>query len=225
MAVLNFASILSEVRRILAKFVEDRVTMLTTARRLWVFAIDHSLLLLVGALVGLVWANVDLHSYDRLVHIIHFVVNDIGMAFFFAIAATEVVEATAPHGALHAPRRAAMPLLAAVGGMAGPALIFVGLAVATTRRNLLPGWAISCATDIAFSYLVARLIFGQKHPAIPFLLLLTIADDVLGLAILAVFYPTWSTENFCPTAGLSRRCPVRGKERDQPHRGSCSQPS
>ena len=47
-------------------------------------------------------------------------------------------------------------------------------------------------TDIAFSYLVARLIFGARHPAIPFLLLLAIADDALGLAILAVFYPTGS---------------------------------
>ena len=158
-------------------------------RRLWLYAIDHSLLLLVGAAVGIVWANVDLHSYEPLVHALHFGVNDVGMAFFFALAAKEVVEATAPNGALHSPRRAGMPLLAAVGGMAGPAVIFVALAITTARRELLPGWAIPCATDIAFSYLTARLIFGAKHPAIPFLLLLAIADDALGLAILAVFYP------------------------------------
>ena len=151
--------------------------------------LDHSLLLLVGAATGLVWANVELKSYQRLVHVMDFAVNDIGMAFFFALAAKEVVESTAPGGALHSPRRAGMPLLAAIGGMAGPALIFVGLAVATARRDLLPGWAIPCATDIAFSYLVARLIFGATHPAIPFLLLLAIADDALGLAILALFYP------------------------------------
>ncbi len=46
------------------------------------------------------------------------------MAFFFALATKEVVEATAPGGALHSPRRAALPLAAAVGGMLGPALIF-----------------------------------------------------------------------------------------------------
>ncbi len=46
-----------------------------------------------------------------------------------------------------------------------------------------------CATDIAFSYLVARLIFGPGHPAIAFLLLLAIADDAAGLAILAIVYP------------------------------------
>ena len=136
------------------------------------------------------WANAHLDSYERLVHAMHFAVNDIGMALFFALAAKEVVEATSPGGALHSPRRAGMPLLAAVGGMVGPALIFVGLAVATAQRQLLPGWAVPCATDIAFSYLVARLIFGARHPAIPFLLLLAIADDALGLAILAIFYPT-----------------------------------
>lgn len=52
------------------------------------------------------------------------------------------------------------------------------------------GWAVPCATDIAFSYLVARLIFGAGHPAIAFLLLLAIADDAAGLVILAVFYPS-----------------------------------
>ncbi len=51
------------------------------------------------------------------------------------------------------------------------------------------GWAIPCATDIAFSYLVARIVFGQGHPAIAFLLLLAIADDAAGLLILAVAYP------------------------------------
>ena len=98
------------------------------------------------------WANVDSDSYEQLVHAIHFAVNDIGMAFFFALAAKEIVEATAHGGALHSPRQAAMPLLAAVGGMVGPAVVFVVLTMAMARRELLPGWAIPCATDIAFSY-------------------------------------------------------------------------
>ncbi len=51
------------------------------------------------------------------------------------------------------------------------------------------GWAIPTATDIAFSYLVGRMIFGAKHPAVGFLLLLAIADDAAGLIILAIFYP------------------------------------
>ena len=59
----------------------------------------------------------------------------------------------------------------------------------STWSELGNGWAVPCATDIAFSYLVARIIFGPGHPAIAFLLLLAIADDAAGLAILAVFYP------------------------------------
>ena len=58
-----------------------------------------------------------------------------------------------------------------------------------THETFGNGWAIPCATDIAFSYLVARVIFGVGHPAIAFLLLLAIADDAAGLMILAVFYP------------------------------------
>lgn len=158
--------------------------------RFWRYVLDHSLLLLVGTAVGLLWANLDLATYQSFVHLMRFPINDVGMAFFFGLAAKEVVEATAPGGALHSPKRAGMPLLAAIGGMAGPALIFVGLCVLTEHRELLRGWAIPCATDIAFSYLVARVAFGARHPAIPFLLLLAIADDALGLIILAVFYPT-----------------------------------
>ncbi len=56
------------------------------------------------------------------------------------------------------------------------------------------GWAIPCATDIAFSYLIGRLVFGPGHPAIAFLLLLAIADDAAGLVILAVFYPKQQIE-------------------------------
>jgi NhaA family Na+:H+ antiporter len=152
--------------------------------------INNSGLLMLGTLIALVWANVERESYVRFAQSLHFVVNDIGMAFFFALAAKEVTEATAPGGALHSPRRAAMPLAAAVGGMFGPALIFVTLTIVLDRPNLERGWAIPTATDIAFSYLAARVIFGAKHPAIPFLLLLAIADDAIGLLIIAAFYPT-----------------------------------
>ena len=152
--------------------------------------LNNSGLLIVGTLTALIWANLASDSYIHFAHTLHFVVNDIGMAFFFALATKEVTEATAPGGALHSPRRAAMPLTAAVGGMLGPALIFVGLTILFDRPNLERGWAIPTATDIAFSYLAARMVFGAKHPAIPFLLLLAIADDALGLMIIAAFYPT-----------------------------------
>lgn len=151
---------------------------------------DNSLLLLAGTVAALVWANIDLEAYEHVAHPLHFWVNDVGMVFFFALAAKEVFEATLPGGSLASPRQAASPLAAAVGGMAAPALIFVILASMLGPAELTRGWAIPCATDIAFSAMIARLIFPKGHPAVPFLLLLAIADDALGLMILAIFYPS-----------------------------------
>ena len=74
--------------------------------------VDNSGLLVLGAAIALVWANIDRDTYLRLSQTLQFGVNDIGMAFFFALATKEVVEATAPGGALHSPRRAALPLTA-----------------------------------------------------------------------------------------------------------------
>ena len=159
-------------------------------RGLLAFVLDNSLLLVAGTLVAVVWANADHDSYDRFAHAAHFVVNDIGMVFFFALAAKEVFEATLPGGALASPRQAAVPLVAAAGGMAAPAGIYTACVRALGPETLARGWASPCATDIAFSYLTARIIFPPGHAAIPFLLLLAIADDALGLIILALFYPT-----------------------------------
>ncbi len=173
------------------------------------FLLENSLILIFGAIVALTWANFDNESYKNLLHMVllenpwigelhdghriitlHYFINDICMAFFFAIAGKEVWEATLPGGPLNSPKTAATPLIATFGGMAGPALVYIaGAAVLGRFDELANGWAIPCATDIAFSYLVARIVFGKGHPAIPFLLLLAIADDALGLLILAVFYP------------------------------------
>ena len=135
---------------------------------------------------------------------VHFIINDILMALFFAIAAKEVWESLLPGGALSNPRKAATPLLATLGGIVGPALVYLGGCYATgTQETFGGGWAVPCATDIAFSYLIARIIFGMGHPAIAFLLLLAIADDAAGLLILAVFYPQAPVEPtwFLLTAG------------------------
>ena len=174
------------------------------------FLLDNSVLLFVGAGAGLLWANLDHRSYESLLHLkllanhyvgrlsdggsrlidLHFLVNDVLMAFFFAIAGKEVWSAVLPGGPLHEVRKAATPLLCAVGGMLAPALLYLAGVFAVGRwTELNNGWAIPCATDIAFSYLIARLIFGRTHPAITFLLMLAIVDDALGMAILAVFYP------------------------------------
>ena len=161
--------------------------------------LDHSLLLPAGAALALIWANTFAASYTRFAHRLEFAVNDVGMVFFFALAAKEVVEATVPGGALHTWRRAAMPVVAAVGGMMGPAIVFLAVVHFLNQAALERGWAIPCATDIAFSYLVAKAIY-RRHPAVPFLMLLAIADDAFGLIILAVFYPA---SDLRPLSGLT----------------------
>jgi Na+:H+ antiporter, NhaA family len=153
------------------------------------YVFDRSLLLVAGAVIALLWANLFPASYFSFAGATHVPINDVGMVFFFALAAKEIVEATRPGGALASKREAAVPLLAAAGGILVPAAVYAAGAAMIAEPALLRGWAIPCATDIAFSYLTARIVFPAKHPAIPFLLLLAVADDALGLVILGVFYP------------------------------------
>ena len=154
------------------------------------FTLDNSLLLIAGAMAALIWANADAVSYLHVSMSLRFVINDIAMVFFFGLAMKEVVEAMLPGGPLSSIREGALPIFAAVGGMAAPAAIYLLSAGALGLTDIHAGWAIPCATDIAFSYLAARLIFPKGSPAIPFLLLLAIADDAMGLVVLAVFYPS-----------------------------------
>ena len=79
--------------------------------------------------------------------------------------------------------------MATLGGVIGPAFVYLALNHFIGSAELLRGWGIPTATDIAFAWLVARTVFGVDHPAISFLLLLAVADDGIGLAIIAVFYP------------------------------------
>ncbi|MEP2784863.1 MAG: Na+/H+ antiporter NhaA [Pseudoruegeria sp.] len=185
--------------------------------RVWNFIANYSLLLILGAIIALIWANINPHSYHDFVEFVliddfiighahadehghihrtltlHYLVNDVLMAFFFAIAAKEVWEAVIlDNGSLRG-KRAATPLFATAGGMFGPIAVYLGIAAflgSDTLSAVSRGWAIPTATDIAFSYLVGRLVFGAGHPAVRFLLLLAIADDAAGLIILAVFYPS-----------------------------------
>ena len=112
------------------------------------------------------------------------------MALFFAMAGKEVWKAVAlKNGSLRG-KKALTPLVATAGGIIGPAGVYLLGAYMLGKLAILSnGWAIPIATDIAFSYLVGRIIFGARHPAVGFLLLLAIADDAAGLIILAIFYP------------------------------------
>ena len=197
--------------------------------RVWNFVSQYSLLLIFGALLALIWANIDPHGYHHFVEYpiwfndivgadyaywkktygegydafaaggatkvlsFHYLVNDVCMALFFAIAAKEVWEAVIlKNGSLRG-KKAATPLFATAGGMLGPIAVYLGLAAvlgSETYSAVANGWAIPTATDIAFSYMVGRIVFGAGHPAVRFLLLLAIADDAAGLIILAIFYPS-----------------------------------
>lgn len=156
--------------------------------RLSRFALEHLLLLPLGAAIALLWVNTLPESYYRFTYSIAFAVNDVAMAFFFALMTKEVVEATAPGGVLHPWRRGLLPVVAAVGATLVPALLYV-LAVEWLEEPMLAvGWPVSFAADLAVAYFVARIIFGL-HPAIPLLLLIAIACDVFGFVALAVFNP------------------------------------
>ena len=182
--------------------------------KVWNFVSQYSLLLISGALIALIWANISPHSYHDLVEFVllkksyigylpegaeyrkltvHYLINDLLMAFFFAVAGKEVWEAIAlKNGSLRG-KKSVTPLFATAGGMIGPVAVYLGLAAllgSETYSAVANGWAIPTATDIAFSYLVGRVIFGAGHPAVRFLLLLAIADDACGLLILAIFYPS-----------------------------------
>ncbi len=182
--------------------------------RVWTVISTYSLLLISGALAALVWANLSPESYHHFVETplwtggpfgvlethdgvatrvltLHFLVNDMLMALFFAIAAKEVWEAVILREGSLRGKKALTPLIATAGGMVGPVLVYLLIAaVSGVFNDISHGWAVPTATDIAFSYLVGRIVFGPGHPAIGFLLLLAIADDAGGLIILATFYPS-----------------------------------
>ena len=161
----------------------------TTVPRLSRFALEHLLLLPLGALIALLWVNTAPDSYYRFTFAISFAVNDVAMMLFFALMTKEVVEATAPDGVLHPWRRAMLPVVASIGATAVPALIYVRLVERLDEPILSIGWPVSLVTDLAIAYFVARVIFRPQHPLIPFLLLLGIASDALGFVALALFNP------------------------------------
>src|ERR1700719_2528367 len=150
--------------------------------------LDYLVALPIGCAAALVWANTLPDSYFRFAHAMTFLVNDVGIVFFFALITKEVAEATLPGGALHPWRRAALPVAAAIGSVVVSIACYLAFLQNVGEPMLMGGWAAACAIDIPGSYIIARLIFG-RHPAIPFLLLLAISADAIGLACVAVLQP------------------------------------
>ena len=157
---------------------------------------EFSIPLITGVILALIWANLFPENYQNILHhdilggfTFQFLVNDIFMVFFFAIAAVEITQSMLPGGDLHPLKQAVNPIMATLGGVIGPAIVFTLLNNLIGSPEFSRGWGIPTATDIALAWLIARLIFGPYHPAVSFLLLLAIADDGIGLAIIAIFYP------------------------------------
>jgi NhaA family Na+:H+ antiporter len=154
-----------------------------------------STFLLIAAVTAIVWANSPWSAaYHHIWHFelrvsgltlpIHAWINDFMMALFFFLVGMEI-KSEVVHGELADKRRAALPVIAGVGGMVFPALIFASL---NHGRPGAQGWGVPMATDIAFSIGVLSLVKGIPSELKVFLLSLAIADDIGAIAVIAAFY-------------------------------------
>lgn len=130
----------------------------------------------------------------------HLWINDAVMAVFFFVVGLEIKRELLI-GELSTAAKRRLPVLAALGGMVVPALIY--LAVAGGEPGLARGWAIPAATDIAFAVGVLALLGNRAPPALRlFLLTVAIVDDLGAVAIIALFYTAqlslaWLGAGFC----------------------------
>ena len=116
-------------------------------------------------------------------------INDGLMALFFFLIGLEVKREIVT-GQLRSWKQASLPIIAAIGGMAVPAIVFVALNLGSPEN--LRGWAIPAATDIAFALGLLALLGSRVPVALKALLLaIAIIDDIGAIAIIAIFY----TEN------------------------------
>lgn len=170
--------------------------------------VSGGLVLLIFTITALVWMNSPYaESYRSLLHIeitlgidrfrltrdLHFWINEALMTIFFFVVGLEIKRELLV-GELASPRRAALPILAAVGGAAAPAVIYLLLNAGGPGAN---GWGIPMATDIAF-VLGVMAIAGKSAPVglHVFLVALAIVDDILAVLVIAIFYTShieWSS--------------------------------
>ncbi|WP_235884233.1 Na+/H+ antiporter NhaA [Saccharopolyspora elongata] len=174
--------------------------------------------LLIAAVVAVTWANSPWSSaYHTLSSFVpwpggsavgldldlsHWAADGLLAIFFFVVGLELKREFVA--GDLRDPRRAILPVVAAVGGMAFPALIFVAINL-NTGGDALRGWAIPTATDIAFALAVLAIISSHLPLGLrAFLLTLAVVDDLLAITIIALFY----TDDFRPLALAAALVPI-----------------
>jgi Na+:H+ antiporter, NhaA family len=156
--------------------------------------------LLAAAIVAVVWANspasdayADLWGHELRLGVtgaaitadLRHWVNDGLMAVFFFVVGLEIKRELVV-GELRERRAAALPVMAAVGGVALPAVVFLA---GTAGHQGASGWAIPAATDIAFAVGILALLGDRVSSGVKlFLLTVAIVDDIIAVAIIAVFY-------------------------------------
>ena len=159
------------------------------------------LVLMACAAVALVLANSPLADawHDLFLHPLpwspvprvenlHAWINDGLMAVFFFVVGLEIKREFVM-GALADNARRRLPVIAALAGMAAPALVYLG--VTGSHPELRHGWAIPAATDIAFALGVLALLGSRVPPSVRlFLLTVAVVDDIGAIAVIAVFYTT-----------------------------------
>lgn len=158
------------------------------------------MLLMITAIIALFMANSQYFEfYQHLVHTpislsigswgiektLHHWVNDGLMALFFFVVGLELKRELMV-GALATPRNAILPIMAAIGGMLVPALLYF---VINPEGNATLGWGIPMATDIAFAIGALALLANRVPKAlITFLVALAIVDDLGAVVVIALFY-------------------------------------
>ncbi|MEX1134858.1 MAG: Na+/H+ antiporter NhaA [Acidimicrobiia bacterium] len=163
---------------------------------------SSGLVLLGAAVVAIIWANSpisDLYERTLETHLnvdlggfafdqsVHAIINDGLMAIFFFVVGLEIKRELVL-GELRDRKAATLPIIAALGGMVGPAAIYL-LLNAGAGGEAIRGWGVPMATDIAFAVGVVALLGSRiPGPAKLFLLALAIADDIGAIAVIAIFY-------------------------------------
>jgi len=171
--------------------------------------------LLSAAAAALLWANSPWASvYTRLWHVqlsmgsghfvftrpLNFWISDGLMAFFFLLVGLEI-RSEIHDGILASPKAALLPIVAAIGGIVVPALIFVGF---NREPHLRHGWAIPTATDIAFATGALALLGGRVSPALRVLLLaIAVIDDIVAIVLIAFIYSTGLDVTGLAVAGVA----------------------
>ena len=157
--------------------------------------------LVIATIAALIWANspwsdsyheiLDLHlvlefgSWHILDESVEHLINDGLMAIFFFVVGVEIKRELVA-GELRDPRAAALPTIAAVGGMVVPAAIYLAFNTSSPEAD---GWGIPMATDIAFAIGVMSLLGSRVPTQLKlFLLTLAIVDDIGAIAVIAIFY-------------------------------------